>query len=90
MTVVTVGLLPADAAPLAADLLADRQRRFRDAWQAAAPSFESSSRCLALLEPLVREGDAFGCMERVPSRRLRRRNLSREMGGHSCRRARRR
>lgn len=60
MTVVTVGLLPADAAPLAADLLADRQRRFRDAWQAAAPSFESSSRCLALLEPLVREGDAFG------------------------------
>jgi GNAT superfamily N-acetyltransferase len=60
VTVVTVGLLPAHAALLAADLLASRQRRFRDAWQAAAPSFESPPRCLELLEPLVREGDAYG------------------------------
>ena len=60
MTVVTVSLLPADAGLLAADLLADRQRRFRNAWPAAAPSFESQSRCLELLKPLLREGDAFG------------------------------
>lgn len=60
MSVVTAGPLPAHAALLAADLLAERQRRFREAWPAAAPSFESPSHCLALLEPLLREGFAFG------------------------------
>ena len=55
-----MGVLPEDAALLGAGLLAARQRRFRETWQGAAHSFESPSRCLALLEPLLREGDAFG------------------------------
>jgi GNAT superfamily N-acetyltransferase len=60
----TLGQLPPSQASLAADLLAERQHRFRDAWPAAARSFESPSRCQALLEPLLRDGDAFGAWRR--------------------------
>jgi GNAT superfamily N-acetyltransferase len=64
VTMLTLGQLSASAAPLAADLLAERQRRFRDAWPAAAPSFESPSHCRAFLEPLLRNGDSFGAWRR--------------------------
>jgi GNAT superfamily N-acetyltransferase len=60
MTGLTVGVLPEDAATLAAHLLADRQKLFRDTWPPAAASFESSLRCLALLEPMLKDGKAFG------------------------------
>jgi GNAT superfamily N-acetyltransferase len=60
MSVLTIEELPPAEAPLAAELIGDRQRRLRDVWPAAAPSFESPMRCRELVEPLLREGEAFG------------------------------
>ena len=60
MTILTIDQLSPAVAPLAAELLAQRQRRFRATWPAAESSFESPVRCGALIEPLLRGGDAFG------------------------------
>ena len=60
MAIPTIDQLSSAEAPLAAELLAERQRRFRETWPAAESSFESPVRCRALIEPLLRGGDAFG------------------------------
>ncbi len=60
MTGLTVGALPVEAAALVAQLLADRQQLFRNAWHPAEVSFENPLRCLELLEPMLKEGKAFG------------------------------
>lgn len=60
MTGLSVDVLLVDAAVPAAHLLADRQRLFRNAWHPAAASFESPALCLELLEPMLKESEAFG------------------------------
>jgi GNAT superfamily N-acetyltransferase len=56
----TLDVLPPSDARLAADLLVERQRVFSRTFPSAASSFAKPSRCQELLEPFLREGDAFG------------------------------